>query len=65
MKRLLKTDRSIPLGVRRPDSDELLRGPFSSGRRSERYGAITGEKREQSEKLYLQIMTKNRMKKEN
>ena len=28
--------RSGPLGLRRPRSDELVQGPFSPGRRSER-----------------------------
>ena len=49
MKRLRKMYRSIPLGVRRPDSDELLGCPFSCGRRSERYGATGCEMREHSE----------------
>jgi hypothetical protein len=29
--------RPAPLGLRRPGSDELFGGPFSPGRRSERY----------------------------
>lgn len=65
MKRPHKTDRSIPLGVRRPDSDELFGGPFSFGRRSERYGTTSAKRVSKLGKLHLRIMKKHCMKKEN
>jgi hypothetical protein len=40
------SDRPGPLGLRRPGSDELVRGPFSLGRRSDRArpGAVSRSK---------------------
>jgi len=53
-------DRPVPLGMRRPYSDELTYGPFSFGRRSERDFATLISSVELKE-FSLQFISKNSM----